>query len=119
MVIMRKWQAGVYTMMAPYYDELLPENGGFLPRDVPAHALWHYYMIARRSYELEKDGFAYEGDVSPDFNGEQTFRSIALVHGCNPNDMIKFWPVIETQARMMGDDGDLPPRLKFRGKISS
>lgn len=119
MVVIRKWQAGAFSMAAPFYDELLPEAGGFLSRDVPCHALWHYFCVAIRAQELEREGFAYEGDPSPDFNAEAVFKGIAFMHGVSPDSMLQYWPAVDAQARMMGSTIILMPKNRFDRRTSS
>ncbi len=113
MVTQRSWKSGVFTMIAPYYDELLPQNGGFLSQDVPCHALWHYFLVAARALMQEKTQDIYEGEPDADFNAAAVFRAIALTHGVNPDDMIKYWSAVDAQAKMMGSDIVLPPSHRF------
>lgn len=119
MVVIRKWQAGDFAMAAPFYDELLPEAGGFLSRDVPCHALWHYFCVALIAQEKEATQVVYDDEPSPDFNAEACFKAIAFMHGVNPDDMIKYWRVVDAQAKMMGSTAVLMPKNRFDRRTMS
>lgn len=117
MAVVRQWKTGSVIFEAPYFDDLLVRNGGFLPEDLPCHALWHYYCIAMRSQEKEKNQLVYEGDTDPDFKAEKTFMAIANTHGCSPDEMLRYWDAVELQATMMGGDkAALAPKYKFNKK---
>lgn len=121
MVVYREWRRKqgfvTLTFSAPYFDELLARNGGFLPPDIPCHALWHYYGIALAAYDKQQHQPIYEGDTDADFRAEHVFHAIANAHGVSPDEMLKFWPAVELQAKMMGGEvGVLPPKYKFTKK---
>ena len=86
----------------PLYEQLIPENGGFLPRDISAHALWYYYLIARTNWEKEMDPIVLEGDIDPVYDYKQLFTSVAIIYGTTPEVMVKHWPQVDFQATMLG-----------------
>lgn len=95
------------------------QNGGHLPDVAAAHALFHYYLTARSNQENEqgKGVLLLDGDLDPVHNYKQLWRSIANIHGVDPNDMGKFWPYVDRQAEKL----NLPllaGRPRFDGKES-
>lgn len=105
---------------SPYFDQLLrdgsPDGKGRLPRDIAAHALWHYYCVASTAWDKEVHGLVYEGELDHKFDPKATFESIAKVHGVPPQDMSRYWNVIEQQRIALGlsQNAELPERFKFR-----
>lgn len=119
MPVQRSFKIGNFVFSPPYWDELLERNGGLLPRDPAAHALWHYYCIAMRAAAQEKTNLVYEGDTNLDFKADATFRSIALAHGVNPDAMLPYWEVVLRQAKALGSDPEnLPAKYKFNRRSS-
>jgi hypothetical protein len=118
MTVTRNWKAGPVVFEAPYFDDLLVRNGGLLPPDIPAHALWHYYCVALKAYRDEKENVVYEGEPDKTFNAQQVFMAIANVHGVSPDNMLPYWGDVERQALLLGGEADaLPPSHKFNRRI--
>lgn len=105
---------------SPYFDQLVrsnaPDGKGRLPQDVAAHALWHYFCVASNAWYNETCGLVYEGERDHRFNPKETFESIAKVHGVKPEEMSRYWNVIEQQRLALGlsQNAELPERFKFR-----
>jgi hypothetical protein len=108
----------------PRFDAYTIQNGGHLPNVPAAHALFHYYTMARNNQEQEqgKVRLILEGELDPVHNYEKLWRSVAFLHGVDPNDMGKFWEYVDLQC----DELNLPrltggPRFdgKEDGKILS
>lgn len=101
---------------APYFGELLATQGGALPRDPAAHALWHYYIIAAKSLESKAANLVYDDELSKDFNAKQVFESVATMHGVAPESMAAYWSVIEATRRVLRltTNADIPERFKFK-----
>jgi hypothetical protein len=72
---------------------------GMLPEHAGAHALFYYYLLARKQYEeIIIDPIVLEGDKDPEFHLKQLFTSIALAYGIEPEEMVKFWPHVDAQC---------------------
>lgn len=81
----------------PNFSSYAPPNG-FIPVERAAHALMYYALLAKKQYdELIVDPLVYEGenDVVPNFH--QLFKSIALMYGVEPQEMIRFWINVDMQ----------------------
>lgn len=75
---------------------------GWLQHDPACHALFYYYLIARRNYEEDiKDPIVLEGDKDPELNFKQLFTSIALAYGVAPDKMLKFWSNVNLQCDLL------------------
>lgn len=85
----------------PAFNEYNVPNG-WLQNDPACHALWYYYLIARRVYEeCILDPVVYEGDKDPEYNFQQMFTSTAFAYGVAPERMIKFWSNVDMQCSTM------------------
>lgn len=106
------------TFEAPFYDELLQgKERGCLSRDFEPHALWNYYGLASIQYLRAKANFVYEDERSLEWDvkhARQLFESIANLHGCKPQRMMPYWPMINRQRIALGGDDSLPDQYKFR-----
>ncbi len=75
---------------------------GWLQHDAACHALFYYYLIARRNFEEHiKDPIVYEGDADPEVNFKQLFSSIAIAYGVQPEKMLRFWSNIDLQCGVL------------------
>lgn len=122
MVLTRKWQAKMngitVTMEAPFFNELLmSEDAGCLSRDLPCHALWHYYGLACIQFRRAERNLVDETERSEIFDETRAralFISIANQHMVEPEQMVKYWNFVDNQRRAMGGDEILPERFKFK-----
>lgn len=79
-----------------YTDYIIPK--GFLQRDFACQALWHYYITAVDNWRKEFDTLVYEGDLDPQFNYKQLFKSVALIYGVEPEKMQQYWSNVDIQC---------------------
>lgn len=96
----------------PYFEAYIPPLG-YLPRDLEAHALFFYYLNARRTYEehIKEIHLAYEGDKDSEFNFQQLFESIAFLFGVAKEKMANYWDVVDAQCGLLN-----LPKLPNEGK---
>lgn len=100
------------TFNPPTFGEY-EQPKGWLIREPACHALFYYYLIARRNYEEHiKDPIVYEGDLDPEVNFKQLFSSIALAYGIEPEKMLKFWSNVDLQCGIL-DLPKLPEEYRF------
>lgn len=104
-----------FTFYAPLYTAYL-EPQGFLVQDHACHALWHYYVTALENFKDSRKQ-KYEGNRDT-YNLEQLWRSIARLYTVNPNDMEKFWPLIDKQADLI-QITKLPDEVAWRSPLGS
>lgn len=124
MPLIRTWSAtaaGVtVNFECPYYAELLPSENpetGRLSRDLECHALWQYYGLALYQYNRAKSNLVEESELSLHFTSKdarELFLSVAKNHNVRPDQMVKFWDVVNRQRLALGSGDDLPSELKFR-----
>lgn len=123
-MLTRKWSAvldhGVHkinmTFECPFFNEFVIPNGA-LTSDFEAHALWHYYGIALKAYDMAKANAVYEDELSRLFTIETArilFMNTANQHGVSPAKMVNFWPMIHRQRIAMGGGDQLPEQFQFR-----
>ena len=115
---------GPVTMEAHYYDELLsnaadPFHVGRLPRDIEAHALWSYFILASINLKNAKENLVYENERSRFFDvpkARALMESIALQYGTVPSRMVRYWEAVDQQRRALGfnENADLPAAMRFR-----
>lgn len=92
---------------------LAPE--GYLVDEPGCHALFYYYLLARKTLEeTELDPIVYADEAYPTSNFKQLFSSIALMYGLQPEQMLPFWVNVDMQCHLL----DLPKlpdvdRLRF------
>lgn len=113
---------GDIIMQVHYYDQYLVSNGGALPLDIAAHALFHYSMVASNAYyqAYNSNFLVEESKRSPTFtlaNAKQLFESIANWYGIHPRGMQNYWPAVEAQRRALGlsTNAELPEQFKLKG----
>lgn len=77
---------------------------GYLGTQPEEHALFYYYVHARRIYEdnILNSPIVYEGDKDPEWNFRQLFESVAGMYDCNPDSMSRAWDVVDKQAIALG-----------------
>lgn len=76
---------------------------GYLTEHPACHALFYYYLIARRAFEEnEEDPIVLEGDADPVNDYQQIFTSVATSYGVSPENMVKYWDNIDNQCRLLG-----------------
>lgn len=122
MPILRRWSPKKspipVTFECPFYEELLTnKERGCLSRDFEAHALWEYYGLASIQYERAKSNLVDESELSEVFDPTRArllFTAVSNKHGCKPQAMIRFWPMIMRQRIALGGDDTLPDQFKFR-----
>jgi hypothetical protein len=94
----------------PVYPDLTIDNGGFLPNDNRAFALWYYYTLAQQVFEKvgdsTEDQFGLlETDPWLDAHYERIARSVAFVYSFkDPGEFFeqRFWDCVKQQAEAMG-----------------
>lgn len=116
---------GPINMTVHYYYEYLQSEGGCLPRDIAAHALFHYFMVASLAWYQANGGLLVEErEESPRFtiaNAKQLIASIAMWYGIHPRGMVNYWEPVEAQRRRLGlsTNVELPEKYKFKGGWSN
>lgn len=95
----------------PLYEGLVRPKGFLLP-DLACHALFHYFNTAASNWKREKERILLEGERDM-YNYHQLFLSIARMYAVDPNDMEKFWSVVDFQADVLGLTR-LPAERKYR-----
>lgn len=69
------------------------------------HALMYYALIQSKNV-FEADGgkkaTAFEGDRDSESDAFQLFQSIALAYGTTPEEMVRFWKVVDAQFDLLG-----------------
>lgn len=72
---------------------------GWLTNDPACHALWHYYVLARNTWESVIDNpVVYEDELDSSADFRQLFLSTATLYGVAPERMVKFWVNVDMQA---------------------
>ena len=98
------------SLQYPTYPDLTVQQGGFLPVDNRAFALWYYYTLAQKIFEkvgksIDDQFGLLESDpwLTPQY--ERLARSVALVYNFSDPGVFmekRFWEVVEKQAALMG-----------------
>jgi len=125
-----KPKPGVYThhreqggiiFSAPYFQMLLKGEtaDGRLPRDFAAHACWHYFCLASAAKKKAEECMVLENEQSPVFDEKiamQIWHSVCMMHGVRPEDMGRYWEVVNQQrfALRLTSNADLPRRFQFK-----
>ena len=65
------------------------------------HALFHYATLARKNYEFETDTIQLEGENRL-VNNFALFKSVAILYGVEPEEMLHFWHEIDLQFGLLG-----------------
>ena len=86
----------------PIFEQYIIPHGLLTPNPIE-HALFFYYLNARRTYEeyVIDTPVLYEEDSDPAFDFEQLFTSIAALYGVKPEEMIQAWNVIDRQCDVL------------------
>lgn len=98
----RRW---LMHLAPPRFVSHTKQQGGFLT-DVPeCHALWNYYLMARGTYELVELGTEIQYDDSTITSTQTRYRqqleSCALLHGVEPEAMVRYWDDVDAQCILM------------------
>ena len=98
----------------PIFEQYIIPNGLFTPNPVE-HALFYYYLNARRTYEehVLDSPIVMEGDSDPEYNFHELFNSIAGLYDVKPEEMIQAWSVIDRQCEAL-DLPLLPHEYQYR-----
>ena len=77
---------------------------GVFTHELETHALFYYYLIARRAYEenIKDEPIVYEGHKDPEVNFQQIFISVASMYGIEPSAMSRRWELIDQQCLLAG-----------------
>lgn len=120
----RQIRMGPVTFQAVYYDELVanpadPLHNGRLPRDLEAHGLWMYYVLACKNLKAAGENIVYENELSLKFDvpgARRLLETIAFTYGTTPARMVRYWEAVEAQRRALGfnENAELPAAMKFR-----
>ncbi len=96
--ILKDLPEGTY-LQAPIFDMYIMPHG-FLTPDPIEHALFYYYVNARKVYEdfILDTPIVMEGETDPEYNFRQLFTSTAGLYNVDPEDMTKAWSVIDRQC---------------------
>ena len=89
------------TFNSTRFDAYLAPDG-FLGDEPGCHALFYYYLLARKTLEeTEIDPFVYEDEKWPESNFKQLFQSIAIMYGLEPEQMLPFWVNVDMQCDLL------------------
>lgn len=95
------------------FHELVIPNG-FLDEYLETHALWYYYLCARKTWEDKVDSLiVLEGDDDPTVNFKQLFTTIAFLYDVNPENMANCWPQVDMQCEALNLP-QLPKEERYR-----
>jgi len=86
---------------------------GALQPCAECHALFYYYLLAQRNYEMEKDVIILDGQMDPHYHYHQLFKSIATMYGVQPENMQNFWGFVDKQCELINLP-KLPDLEKYR-----
>lgn len=112
----------LYEFNIPYYAEFMAnskmgnaQRPGFIVADPACHALLHYAMMMKENLKNHKDPneIKLEASTDQDINHRQVWKSIALMYGVEPEEMVKYWPNV-TATLLANASEDLPERYKMR-----
>lgn len=88
----------------PRYDQFNMPNGWLV--DKPAcHALFYYACLAAKHVQNVADNITYEGEISAEgrgFDARSVMKSVALMYGVQPEEMIRFWSNVDFQFDTLG-----------------
>lgn len=102
------------TIEVPIFEQYIIPLGLFTPNPIE-HALFYYYLNARRTYEehVLDSPIVMEGDSDPEYNFHELFNSIAGLYGVKPEEMIQAWSIIDRQCEVL-DLPLLPHEYQYR-----
>ncbi len=76
---------------------------GFLANTRACQALFFYATRAKHVYDTHvKNPVVLEGDEDPPYDLRQLFKSVALMYGVEPEEMVKYWSNVDMQFHAMG-----------------
>lgn len=122
-------RVGDVVFQAPFWSELtigdkkaLPHAR--LPKDVQAHALWYYYMVAANNLRLQRDNLVAEDEISHSFSvaaAHQLIESVAMMYQVTPGQMVRCWEACDAQRMALGytQNAELPAAYRFRFAFSN
>ena len=93
-----------FDLAVPFFMGYTTKAGGCLPDLPEAHALWYYYVLARRQYEEIEIGYEVQydlGQVSSGVNYKQLADTIAWMYGVKLYEMIRMWQYVDAQAKLL------------------
>jgi len=95
------------------FEELIVPNG-FLDDYLESHALWYYYLCARKTYEDKiENPIVLEGEDDPTVDFKRLFKTIAFLYDVNPEHMVNCWPQIDMQCQALNLP-QLPKESRYR-----
>lgn len=96
------------------FADYIKPNGVFT-HEIETHALFYYYLIARRTYEenVLVERIVLEGDKDLQVNFQQMFESVASMYGIDPSAMSRRWEIIDQQC-LLKELPLLPNEDKYR-----
>ena len=100
------------TLEPPLFLKYMFPNGG-LNQHRATHALFYYFLLARKAWEEEKGGIVYEDDPEPIFDYLQLFKTIARLYGVEPEEMEKCWYEVDYTC-FINDLPKLPKNTRLR-----
>jgi len=90
------------TIEVPIFEQYIIPLGLLTPNPIE-HALFYYYLNARRTYEehVVDKPIVYEDEADPEYNFQGLFTSIAALYNVKPEEMIMAWSVIDRQCEAL------------------
>ena len=87
---------------APIFEMYVMPHG-LLTSNPIEHALFFYYVNARRTYEehVLDTPISMEGDSDPAYDFRSLLISIAGLYGVKPDEMVNAWDVIDRQCDLL------------------
>jgi len=82
------------NLAPPRFPDYMQPNGG-LNSHRETHALFYYYLLAKKNLETRENQIVYEGDVDPVFGFRSLFKSIAVLYNVEPEAMQKCWKEVD------------------------
>jgi len=110
-------QMGTIYLEPPIFTKYITPNGVFpigTKDNIGIHGLWYYYISALEIYKFVIDDIQYEDEPNKEdmFNLSQLFTSTAVLYGVNPEQMTRYWELIDEQAEIL-ELPILPDSFKF------
>lgn len=89
-------------MPAEYYTAMTKAQGGQLPTDIPAHALFYFTMLVEKSIMPADVALVVEGNPDPVTNTENVFKSVAMMYNIKRDHMVHYWIEVNLQRKQLG-----------------
>lgn len=89
-------------MPAEYYTAMLKDQGGKLPKAMPAHALFYFTMLVEKSVMPADNALVVEGSPDPVTNTRNLFKSVAMMYNIKPSSMERYWIEVNLQRKQLG-----------------